>query len=177
MTQSIPPAGITIRRAIPDDAAELSTLAKRSKANWGYPRDWLARWDSELTFTRAYLDSHRAWVAAASGTLVGMCVLELRADGAWLEHVWIAPEAQRRGIGRALVEEALRAAAALGISRVTLASDPFAEQFYMKLGAKPYGFEPAPMPGDATRALSLFEFKVEARFEDSESPGDDPQTN
>jgi hypothetical protein len=50
----------SIRRAIPDDAQQLSELARRAKAHWNYPAEWLAAWQSELTIEPRYLVEHRA---------------------------------------------------------------------------------------------------------------------
>ena len=92
------------------------------------------------------------------GEPVGVCALHTADDSAMLEHVWVDPEYQRRGIGRLVVERALDEARSLGHARVEVQSDPHAEAFYLRLGARRIGAVPAPMPGDSARVLPLLEF-------------------
>ena len=110
--------------------------------------------------TPEYLSAHRAFVGLHEGRLVGVCVLDATAEGATLEHVWVAPEFHGRGIGRALVEHALVKARELGVRHVDVQSDPFAESFYLTLGARRIGSVPAPMPGAPERVLPLLEFTM-----------------
>lgn len=147
-----------IRAATPDDAVTLTALAHRAKAHWGYPEEWLQLWDADLTFTGAYLTAHRAFVAEIAGAPAGVCVLEFDGIAGSLEHLWVAPESQGIGVGRALVARALDAAADAGIQRVSLLSDPFAEAFYLRLGARRVSSVPAPMPGAPERILPKLEF-------------------
>ena len=107
-----------------------------------------------------YLSAHAAFVGVHEGRLVGVCVLDATAGAAALEHVWVAPEFHRRGTGRALVEHTLATARTLGVRRVEVQSDPFAEAFYLALGARRVGSVPAPMPGAPARVLPLLEFTM-----------------
>jgi predicted N-acetyltransferase YhbS len=122
----------------------------------------MALWTSDLTLTPEYLARHPGFVALSEGRAVGVCMLEAR-DGCWaLEHLWIDPEHQQRGIGRQLVMNALDTVRRAGGGRVEVLADPHAEPFYLKLGAHRIGSVPAPMPGAADRALPLLEFEVVA---------------
>jgi len=91
---------------------------------------------------------------------VGVCVLECSGDCGSLEHLWITPEHQGRGLGRALAEQVLGDTARRGISAVELESDPDAELFYARLGARRIATLPAPMPGAPERMLVRMEFGV-----------------
>jgi ribosomal protein S18 acetylase RimI-like enzyme len=152
-----------IRPARAEDAPRLSGLAFAAKASWGYPSEWLEQWRTDLTFTPEYLDAHRAWVAEREGAMLGVCVLALRGADASIEHLWIAPDQQRQGVGRALVEVALEIAAQSDAQRVEVESDPFAEPFYAGLGARRIGALPAPMPGAPERILPVLEFTIPRR--------------
>jgi len=143
------------------EARALSDLAFRAKAHWGYSAEWLQLWDADLTLSVDYLRTHHAFVAESAGAAVGLCVLELQGDAASLEHVWIAPEHHRNGIGRALVRRALETAVRAGAKRVEVVSDPFAEGFYVRLGARRVREVPAPMPAAPERALPVMEFLLE----------------
>ena len=154
--------GLLIRSATPDDAAQLTSLARRAKAHWGYPGPWLAAWAPQLTIAPEYVTQHAVLVAEVDGRLGGMCALE--DDGsAWsLAQVWVEPAYLGRGIGRALVERALALVQAVRPGRVVAVADPNAAGFYRRLGAREVSAAPAPMPGAPDRVLPVFEFEVPA---------------
>lgn len=146
---------IEIRRATSSDSDRATDLARRAKAHWGYPAEWLAVWDGELAITAADIDQHRTFVASLDGEVVGVCQLQEGERGAMLENVWVDPPCHGRGIGRALVEHAL----AEGHGLIAVVADPNAEEFYVKLGARRVGEISAPMPGAPARTLPLMEFE------------------
>ena len=150
---------IAIRRATSSDSDRATDLARRAKAHWGYPAEWLAAWDGELVITAADIDQHRTFVASlvdeGAGEVVGVCQLQEGERGAMLENVWVDPSHHGLGIGRALVEHAL----AEGQGLIAVISDPNAEEFYVKLGARRVGEVNAPMPGAPSRTLPLLEFE------------------
>jgi predicted N-acetyltransferase YhbS len=149
---------IEIRRATSSDSDRATELARRAKAHWDYPAEWLAAWHGDLAITAEAIDHHRTFVASIDGEVVGVCQLQEGERGAMLEHVWVDPRCHGRGIGRALVEHAL--AESKGV--IAVVSDPNAEQFYVKLGAKRVGEVNAPMPGAPARTLPLLEFERRA---------------
>ena len=154
---------VQVRIAEPADAAALSTLAVRAKSHWGYPPEWIRHWKRDLTLTPQYLAANEAFVALRAGAIVGVAALHVQQHEASLEHVWVAPEHHRGGIGRALVRRALTAAEVAGVHAVRVESEPHAEPFYLKLGARRVGAVAAPMPGAPDRTLPLLEFDVRGR--------------
>ncbi|MEQ1759266.1 MAG: GNAT family N-acetyltransferase [Vicinamibacterales bacterium] len=149
---------IVYRLGGPLDAEAASRLAQRAKANWGYPSEWLLIWREALTIKAEYLERHWSVVAVDHEALVGICVLEAHHDKAEIGHLWISPEHQRRGIGRTLIHRALRTAQMNGYTQVRVESDPFAEAFYVRLGARRVGSVSAPMPGMDQRELPVLSF-------------------
>jgi GNAT superfamily N-acetyltransferase len=150
---------LTIRGARADEADVLSAVARRAKASWGYPQSWLDQWHEELAFTPAYLREHRVWVAESAGAPAGVLALESRPGGWSIDRLWVDPSAQGLGVGRALVDRALDIARATG-GDVDVLSDPHAEAFYLKLGARRAGEEPAPMPDAPNRILPRLIFSL-----------------
>ncbi|HEX8169803.1 MAG TPA: GNAT family N-acetyltransferase [Thermoanaerobaculia bacterium] len=142
-----------IRRATPFDAARATDLARRAKAHWGYPAEWLAEWRQGLVLTPEDIARHATFVACIDGDVVGVCQLQQAGGPSMLEHVWVDPDHHGRGIGRALVEHARTHASGI----IAIVADPNAERFYIKLGARRVGEVAAPMPGAPTRALPLLE--------------------
>ncbi len=56
---------------------------------------------------------------------------------------FVEPDAIGRGVGRALYSHVMRAARELGFTRITIDSDPNAEPFYRRMGARPVGRTPS----------------------------------
>lgn len=75
-----------------------------------------------------YLDKAETWVAEADGILLGFIGL---LDN-WIGGLFVAPTAQRKGVGRALVEHAssLKGALALEVYEANVT----AQAFYQRLG-------------------------------------------
>ncbi|HEV7238783.1 MAG TPA: GNAT family N-acetyltransferase [Thermoanaerobaculia bacterium] len=144
---------ISIRRAVPSDSERATELARSAKAHWGYPSEWLDAWDVDLKITATDIERHATFVASLDDEVVGVCQLQESDAHAFLEHVWVDPRAHGRGVGRALVEHARGAAHGV----IAIVSDPHAEPFYLRLGARRVGEIAAPMPGAPERKLPLLE--------------------
>ena len=142
--------------AQPEDAGALSAIARAAKQHWGYPDDWLRRWENVLTITPEYIRAHPLYVAMADGKPVGFCALQMEPTDASLDHFWVLPEAMGRGTGRALFERAEQSARAAGAVRLVIESDPHAEGFYQRMGAATVGRKPASIDG-VERFLPLLE--------------------
>ena len=155
-----------IRPATCADAPHLTALAQTAKASWGYPAAWLEVWRNALTITPSYIEMHAVVVAEAlapSRSVIGMCALEDGEEHWQIAHLWIAPHAQRAGIGRALVQHVVATAGSHKPGRVVRAeADPYAADFYRRLGACEVATVPAPMDGAPTRVLPVFELATPA---------------
>ena len=145
-----------IRRARPDEADALTAIAHAAKRHWGYPETWIAGWRDALTVTPAYIRRHIVFAAAEGDHPRGFYALSMRGGDAVLDHFWIAPERMGRGLGRALFEHAIRTAREQGAARLEIDSDPHAEGFYLRMGARRIGEVPADVDG-ARRVLPRLE--------------------
>jgi GNAT superfamily N-acetyltransferase len=151
------PMRLEIRRAVPDDAARLTAIARSAKAHWRYPDAWLAAWETVLTITPDYARREIVFVGVRDGQLIGFYALEPRGDRWSLEHMWVEPAEHGRGSGRRLFAHALGTACALRPGVLVIESDPFATGFYARMGARQTGTVAAPMDGDPDRRLPVFE--------------------
>ena len=98
----------SIRHAVPDDWADWRLLRQRSlsedpDAFSSSPAMWTGDNDTEQRW-RARLADGPCFVAYDDGVPVGMVAGRVLDDAAELISMWVAPEARRRGIGRALIE-------------------------------------------------------------------------
>lgn len=127
---------ITIRAALPHQATELSDIALKAKGHWGYSSEQLDRWQPEfLTVSPEYIQANQVWVATdAELHAVGFVAVRWQGEEAVLDHLWILPDYMGRGIGKRLFLHV-----ATVVSRFVFTSDPHADNFYQKLGAKKIG--------------------------------------
>jgi GNAT superfamily N-acetyltransferase len=133
------PHPLTLRPAVPAEADALSRLALRSKGHWGYDEQFLAACRAELTLRPEQCDGVGTVVAERGGVLLGFYRLAGRPPVAELADLFVDPEAIGRGVGAALFADAVDRARALGIVRLTIDSDPNAEGFYARMGARRVG--------------------------------------
>jgi GNAT superfamily N-acetyltransferase len=125
-----------IHRAKPGDAATLTEIAFAAKRHWGYPEVWIQSWGEALTIKPELIARNETYVACLNGQTVGFYALVNRNDRASLEHLWVLPSAMGQGIGRALFNHAVERAKVLGVEAIEIESDPNAENFYERMGAR-----------------------------------------
>jgi ribosomal protein S18 acetylase RimI-like enzyme len=130
---------VSIRDAEVEELHSLSDLAFRSKASWGYDDAFMRACREELTITPDDLRRAVVRVASDDDSLVGVAALRVAAADAELTMLFVAPHAMRRGIGRALLRDAVEIAAASGATRVHIEADPNAVAFYERAGARRVG--------------------------------------
>ncbi|MET8910816.1 GNAT family N-acetyltransferase [Micromonospora sp. NPDC004551] len=136
-----------IRPARPDEAAELTELALRSKAHWGYDAEFLARCRAELTLTPETVADHPVAVAERNGRPVGLAALAGDPPDVELAMLFVDPPAIGTGTGRALFDHAAATARSLGARVLWIEADPGAEPFYRHVGATPAGTSVSPSTG------------------------------
>lgn len=128
-----------IRKAVLEDAENLSRIAFAAKSYWKYPEKWLELWKDDLTITPEVIAENEVYAMTENNEIVGFYVLIIKENSAQLEHLWIKPENIGAGIGRKLFVHALKKAVSLNAENICIASDPHAEGFYEKMGAKRIG--------------------------------------
>ncbi len=140
-----------IRRAVESESNTLSALARAAKAFWPYTAAQLAAWRDDLQISAALIASSPTYVAELEGEIGGFYSL-IQESRTWnLEHLWVAPDRMRRGIGRALLAHAMEVAAQGGAASLAIDADPYAEPFYLACGARRVGAIPAPIEGQPGR--------------------------
>ncbi len=150
---------IFIKRAIPDQASVLTSIALTAKRHWGYPERWIKIWTPLLTITPEFITSAEVWVAEFNRESAGFYALIFRKEHASLEHLWILPTYMSRDIGRALFEHALVRCREKGFHILEIVSDPNAQGFYERMGAKKVGLDFSEVDGQL-RSLPILEMKL-----------------
>ncbi|MFD6287329.1 GNAT family N-acetyltransferase [Streptomyces sp. NPDC060205] len=144
---------ISVRRATARDAKRLTRLVRGSRAYEGPYAAMVAGY----RVGPDYIETHRVFVAVATtaaaatdaaegheGQILGFYSLVLAPPE--LDLMFVADQAQGRGVGRLLVAHMKAEAGAAGLDRVRVVSHPPAEGFYRSVGAVHVGTASATPP-------------------------------
>jgi GNAT superfamily N-acetyltransferase len=145
---------LEIQRATPNDAEALTRIAFAAKRYWGYPERWMERWRESLTITPEFVGRNEVYAATLNEEIFGFYALVGEGPEIQLEHLWVSPERIGSGVGRLLVDHAVRRAASLGAEMLRVEADPNAEGFYRRMGATRVGETSYPIDGQR-RTLPL----------------------
>ncbi len=146
---------LTIREALPGDAEKLTCIAHAAKRHWSYPEAWIALWKADLTVTPNFVRDHAVHCAVRRGEIVGFYALSNDGSEFEVDHMWVDPRHIGTGIGSALFRHATDTARAKGGDLLRIVSDPNAEGFYRKMGARPAGRLPSTPEGRTLPLLFL----------------------
>ncbi len=150
---------IVIRRAVPEDADVLTSLAMISKQSNGYDDAFMAACADELRVTQELLKQHDYWVADTHAPCGFIClIVEQGTTSGEDDSLFIHPDFQGMGVGRKLWNCIKDEAQRKGLKSLYLEADPFAENFYKKLGFVVSGRVPSISFPD--RSLSRMEFSI-----------------
>mgnify|MGYP001816872672 CR=1 FL=1 len=152
---------LRIRKAFPQEAGFLSRLALRSKAHWGYSKDFMDACRSELTVDASRIGSNdlQCFVAVDGDLIIGFYTLERVSESSFeLDALFVDPERIGSGVGRLLVQHAIQGLSERGVKRLVIQGDPNATAFYIAVGARQVGTRQSnSIPG---RSLPLFEIDI-----------------
>lgn len=146
-----------IRPARPNELPELIDLMHRSKAHWGYDDAFMTAARAVLQLSMRDLEVGHL-VVFDTGSIQGMCQLIVEGQQADLNKLFVAPEGMGQGVGRALMEWAIRTAHKAGAVRIEIEADPDAVPFYERMGARVIG--QVPSEAIAGRMLPLMEIDL-----------------
>ena len=130
---------IAIERALPAHAHTLTRLAHAAKRHWSYPEAHIALWKDALTLTPEFIARHPVYGARAGSDTVAFYAVTGEGPTRVLEHFWVEPAHIGTGIGRRLFAHATERLRAEGVTTLRIESDPNAETFYLRMGARRTG--------------------------------------
>ena len=133
--------GLSFRPMTAVDLEIVAQLGIDSKRSWGYDAHQMRTFTEELTLSAESLTGLlHAEVACLGEEVVGYYTIHQNpGKEAELEHLFIAPDRFRQGIGSALFRRAMDQAARRGVAKLTIIADPNSTGFYEKFGAKRIG--------------------------------------
>ena len=138
-----------IRQASPNEAAALTQIAHDAKRYWGYPENWIQHWRANLTISPDFISNNEVYVAEREDEIIGFYALVLGDRRAELEHMWVAAGHIGTGVDKELFVHAMQRAAGENVSAVEISSDPNAEGFYERMGARRISEDSSEIDGQA----------------------------
>jgi GNAT superfamily N-acetyltransferase len=149
---------LIIRSARVDELPGLSDLCFRSKAVWGYDKEFMEACRGELSFSPRGLETTHVAVAEEDCKILGVVQVRINAGNADLLKLFVEPELLRKGTGKALFAWATDISRRTGAHHVIIEADPDAVPFYRRMGARDAGTAPSTsIPG---RTLPRLTFDV-----------------
>ncbi|MEE9408041.1 MAG: GNAT family N-acetyltransferase [Polaribacter sp.] len=126
-----------IIRATVSDAKELTEIALKSKAFWGYSDELIESWREDLTITSKMFDDWNVYKYLVDNEISGFYILN-RANirTSFLEFLFVSPKYMKQGIGTKLLNHAIEYCIGGSSAILNVLSDPNAEAFYAKHGFK-----------------------------------------
>ncbi|MET3027339.1 GNAT family N-acetyltransferase [Flavobacterium sp. UW10123] len=124
-----------IEKAKITDNEILTSITKKAKAYWGYSAEQIQKWDKKLTISQDYIRNNSVFKLVDSDLIIGYYSYVLKDEKIIeLDNLFILPEHIGRGFGKYLLLDFLNRIKKTGIEKITLDSEPNAENFYAKMG-------------------------------------------
>jgi GNAT superfamily N-acetyltransferase len=128
-------AAITIRLGNPNERGVLERLQFRASTESPVYREAILQHPDSISLASQLLTEGRVRVAQAEDTPIGFSVLLAPVRGVCeLDGLFVDPPWWRRGVGTALMFDAIRIARAQGAFSIDVTANPLALRFYEKLG-------------------------------------------
>ncbi|WP_282071427.1 GNAT family N-acetyltransferase [Polaribacter atrinae] len=117
------------------EAEQLTHIALKSKAFWGYSSDLIEGWRADLTVTSKTIQTCNVYKFMVDDVAVGFYVLNNpKEEIVKLEMLFVLPKFIRKGIGKKLLIHALEKAIVSNAKTIELVADPNAIPFYTSQG-------------------------------------------
>lgn len=157
---------LSIRKANAEEANLLTEIAFAAKRTWKYPEEYFDKWANELTITESYINEHAVFVASYRSVLVGFYSLVTQSKdimvcdvavekGFWMDHLFVLPKYQKKGIGKQLLRHTIDFCNENWIDELKVFVDPHAIGFYENQGARFVRNSPSSIEG---REIPIYVF-------------------
>jgi ribosomal protein S18 acetylase RimI-like enzyme len=128
-----------IKKASINDNEILTEITKKSKAYWGYSEEQILKWNNNLTISAAYIENNCVYKLENNNEIVGYYSYIINEKNVILDNLFIVPEYIGKGFGKYLMADFLNRMKNEKFEKITLDSEPNAENFYLKIGFKKIG--------------------------------------
>ena len=126
---------VHLRDGCASDRAKLENIQRRASLTWEEDRQALLAHPEAIGVPLRFLEEGKVRVAEIAGTPVGFSVaLAIDAATFEIDGLFVDTDHWRKGIGRALIVDAIRIARAQNAQTVVVTANLRAADFYAKLG-------------------------------------------
>jgi GNAT superfamily N-acetyltransferase len=127
--------GLSCRFGVAEERLKLEELQRRASLVYDAYRDALLANPDAIHLPLSQLEEKQVRVAEQGGLVLGFTAVLPREGGVCdLDGLFVEPDRWRRGIGRALMQDAFVQARSSGMAVMEVLGNPHAEGFYVKLG-------------------------------------------
>jgi GNAT superfamily N-acetyltransferase len=135
-------SALALRFAQPRERQALEDLQRRASLVYDGYREALLADPAAIHLPLSQLEDRRVRVAERDGEVLGFsAVLPGDVESCDLDGLFVEPSHWKRGIGRALVQDAFAQARRHGLMAMDVVANPYAELFYAGLGFVRVGTE------------------------------------
>jgi GNAT superfamily N-acetyltransferase len=126
---------LVIRTAVISDVGVLSRIYRNASLSNEGDRESLLAWTETLVLSDTSIREGRTRVAVdADGAIVGIATCLITGGAIELEDLFVHPARMRRGIGQALVMDAVSLAHEGSFDGIDVTANPHAQSFYEQVG-------------------------------------------
>ncbi len=126
---------ICIRPAEKNESGELTELAIKSEAYWGYESDMMEKFKEIYKITEEFLSQHTTFVLSDDDRIIGFYALLISQPENSLESFYIDSKSIGKGYGKVMCEHMKNYCKSTGIKEISLVTSPQVKKFYEKMGA------------------------------------------
>jgi len=129
-----------IEKACINDNGILTEITKKSKAYWGYSEEQILKWNDNLTISADYIETNSVFKLVNEDKIVGYYSYIAEGEkSVILYNLFVLPEYIGKGFGKYLMTDFINRMRNEKFEKITLDSEPNAENFYLKIGFKKIG--------------------------------------
>ncbi|MHB8062230.1 MAG: GNAT family N-acetyltransferase [Ruminiclostridium sp.] len=130
---------IDIRSAKAAEYDILSDIAVKSEAYWEYDSDYMNKFKSIYNVSEEFINNNPTVIIEDDENIIGFYGVLIERSETSLEYFFIEPKYIGMGYGKLLWNNLVKHCKKLSIKEFNIVTSPQAKEFYVKMGAMPYG--------------------------------------
>lgn len=128
----------------PETWPTLNEIVRLSKGHWGYDEIFMEKFMATYGVSKDYLQRSQTFILKDGEEILGFYGFSHTDEGLYeLDYFFLLPPHMGKGWGRLMWEYALETCRESGEREFVFWSDPFAEDFYLKMGCVRLEYRPS----------------------------------
>ena len=130
---------LNVRLTKPYEYEVLTDIAIKSEAYWGNDSDYMEKFKRVYKVTEEFISNNPTFVIQEDDSIVGFYSVLIDDSEVSLEYFFIEPQSIGRGYGKLIWNHLINTCRDLSIKEFVIVTSPQAKEFYIKMGAIPFG--------------------------------------